>query len=177
MLLCNENSSLVGSGVSENLHLKNRSAFHGSTMATEDFIAPSSWPDKKFIPYPSGWRTERRHVSKVAAQQVHSPRSVGSFLSRSCFAGASTMHRGAAPMPAWAPFGPTTETRPTTKYANASHKPPQQVHFSEAREPSRAAAKIHREMHPHVRRSFVTWTPEKSDGGQLSHVANADSFC
>lgn len=63
------------------------------------------------------------------------------------------------------------------KYANAPHKPPQQVHFSETREPGRAAAKIHEEMHPHVRRSFVTWTPEKSDGGQLSHVAKADSFC
>lgn len=79
------------------------------------------------------------------------------------------MHRADARL------GPT-ETRPTTKYANASHKPPQQVHFSEAREPSRAAAKIHREMHPHVRRSFVTWTPEKSDGGWPAFACGQRGF-
>ena len=88
-------------------------------------------------------------------------RSVGRFffisqLFRRCIDDASRRRANAR-------LGPT-ETRPTPKYANASHKPPQQVHFSEAREPSRAAAKIQREMHPHVRRSFVTWTPEKSDG-------------
>lgn len=37
--------------------------------------------------------------------------------------------------------------------------------------PGRAAAKIHQEMYPHVRRSFVTWTPEKSDGGQQGFVS------
>lgn len=71
----------------------------------------------------------KRRGSKLSAQQVHYPAVASFFVSHSCFVGASTMRRD--PRGPWrAEIGPLRD-EPTTKYANASHKPPQQVHFFE----------------------------------------------
>lgn len=53
---------------------------------------------------------------------------------------------------------PSPRDEPTTRHANAPHKPPATGSFLWERGP----AEIHEETDPRVRRPFVTWTPEKS---------------
>lgn len=91
---------------------------------------------KKFIPYRR--RTGRREGSGGSNKCTLS--AAGRFfLSRGCLAGdAWWMHRGAEAS------GPRTvgrTSRTKARYANASHKPPQQVHFSEARWAGRKSTK------------------------------------
>lgn len=103
-------------------------------------------------------------------QQVHSPRPVVSFY---LAAVSSAMHRRCIAPPNPSPPPLPSGGRVQRKRSMLMPLINLRNRFISLRRggAGRAAAKIHQEMDPHVRRSFVTWTPEKSDGGQQGFVS------